>query len=545
MKTELLLKSNAIFTGLEDVPFSGGILISGNRIAEVFREDEMTAAQEEGREVYDLGDRMIMPGFIDGHVHFSWGATAASSHMCTEIEQSTSEEECVDMIRDFAEKHPEEKRILGIGWFPANWNDAPLPTKASLDAKAGDRPVYLVSADAHSAWLNTKALQECGYTADSEVSFGEICKGEDGEPNGLLLELEAMAPVVTKMISFEKPVARKMYGDFLEEIASFGITALSDMTAHELNDDVFHFFDLMAEMEEQGKLSARLHVYSDLLRDDNFAEEQQLAEKYHSEKMRYSGLKQFIDGVTSTYTGFLIEPYADRPETSGFSNYEKEVYQKAVIAANAAGFGVRLHCIGDQAVRWGLDLFEESNRVNGNEHNERGLKNAIEHIEHIHPQDVPRWKELGVIASMQPYHLTLDANEKIARIGEERCRYEWPFQSLLENGAKLAFGTDFPVIGLNPFVNIYAAITRCDDAGNPTGVNPQEKISLAQTLKAYTAGSAEVYDRADDLGTLEKGKLADIAVIDGNLFARTAEEIKDSKIYMTIFDGKIVYRNEE
>lgn len=540
-----LLKSDAIFTAVDEKPFPGGILVSGQRIEKVFRKEELPAEAEKNWRVYDYGERLIMPGFIDGHVHFSWGATAASSHMCTDIEHSRSEAECASMMETFAKEHPEEKRILGIGWFPANWNDAPLPTKASLDAVIPDRPVYLISADAHSAWLNTKALEECNYNRDSQVSFGEICKDAAGEPNGMLLELEAMAPVVTKMISFEHDVARDMYEGFLAEIRSYGITSISDMTAHELNMDVLNFFNLMKELEAEGRLSVRLHVYSDLLREPSLDREKEMKKQFSSEKMRYAGLKQFIDGVTSTYTAFLLEPYADKPETNGFSNYPKEVYQEAVNRANAEGFGVRLHCIGDKAVRWALDIFEESNRVNDNEGNKRGLKNSIEHIESLHPEDIPRFDKLGVIASMQPAHLPLDANEKLTRIGKERCVYEWPFKSMCDSNAQLAFGTDFPVVGLNPFPNLYAAITRCGSDGLPTGINPEETISLQQALCAYTIGSAAVYGREEELGSLEEGKLADIIVADRNLFTCTPQEIKEGKIHMTMFDGEIVYERKD
>lgn len=543
MKT--LLKSKAIFDGTDVEPFAGAILISESKILSVFREGEPVEKIAGEHEILDFGNQLIMPGFIDAHTHFSWGATAASTHMCTEIEASTSEEECAQMIRQFAKSHPEEKRILGIGWFPANWNAAPLPTKETLDNVVDDRPVYLVSADAHSAWLNTKALEECGYTRDSAVSFGEICKGKDGEPNGMLLELEALAPVITKMISFDRAIAREMYEGVLKELAMNGITALSDMTAHELSEDVYDFFHLMAELDGENKLTARLHVYSNLRRSQSFDLEHEMTAQFSSEKMRFTGLKQFIDGVTSTYTGYLIAPYQDKPDCCGYANYEKDVYQKAVNRANEEGFGVRLHCIGDKAVRWGLDIFEAANDVTGNKGNKAGLRNAIEHIESMHPDDIPRFAELGVTASIQPYHLTLDANEKIARIGKERCKYEWPTKSLLDAGAKVVFGTDFPVIGFNPFHNIYSAITRCDDKGFPTGVNPDETITLAQALRAYTSESAGVYGRQEEIGTIEEGKFADLIVVNHNLFEASPEQIRDSEVVMTIFDGKIIYQNSK
>jgi predicted amidohydrolase YtcJ len=184
-----------------------------------------------------------------------------------------------------------------------------------------------------------------------------------------------------------------------------------------------------------------------------------------------------------------------------------------------------------------LDMFEASKRANGR----HGLKNTIEHIESIHPDDISRFAELDVIPSMQPYHLTLDFNEKIGRIGMKRCRWEWPHKTILDKGGSLAFGTDYPVVDFNPFPSIYAAVTRCDDEGNPTGINPEECISLAEALKAYTAGSANAYGRLEELGTLEEGKLADLIVVDRNLFEVEPYEIKDASVELTVMDGRIVF----
>ncbi|MEL7658187.1 MAG: amidohydrolase family protein [Bacillota bacterium] len=241
-----------------------------------------------------------------------------------------------------------------------------------------------------------------------------------------------------------------------------------------------------------------------------------------------------------TYTAYLLEPYSDNPETVGFSNYPAELYEECIVGANKEGFGVRLHCIGDAAVRLALDAFEKSNHQNDN----RMLKNTIEHIESIHADDIPRFAQLGVVASMQPIHLPLDVNEKISRIGEERCQYEWPFKTMLENNATLAFGTDFPVASINPFPNIYAAVTRCDEHGELFGINPQERISLAETLRAYTYGSACAINREKELGTLEAGKLADIVVLDRNLFAVSEAEIPVTSVALTVMDGQIVYKTE-
>ena len=208
-----------------------------------------------------------------------------------------------------------------------------------------------------------------------------------------------------------------------------------------------------------------------------------------------------------------------------------------MIAANAARLPVRIHCIAEGSVRMALDAFEESLKVNG----KHGLVNSIEHIETMHPDDIPRFRELGVVASMQGEHLPLEMNEKVARLGEERCRYEWPFRSLADAGAVLAFGTDFPVVYYNQFKGIYAAVARKNYDGTTAGVDNGEKLTLPEALRANTIGSAIVYGRDDEIGTLEAGKLADVIVLDRNLFTADVEEIKDAEVALTVMDGNVVY----
>ncbi|MDR0851718.1 MAG: amidohydrolase [Clostridiales Family XIII bacterium] len=545
-QADIILKGNAIFTGLEDRPVSGAIAVSGNKIQKVFQIGESPDAYVgPDTKVIDAGDKLIMPGLIDAHTHFFMGATCASSHCCMEITDSVSETDCVRIIKEYADTHPDEACVLGMGWLPAFWNDAPLPTKKSLDEAIPDRPVYLAAADVHTVWTNSKGLEELGIDRNSTVSSGEIPKDADGEPTGLLIEFEACLPAIQKLYDFPKEVLKEIYSDLLTSIAKNGITAFGEVTPSFLNQTTYNQFDALAEFERDGKLTARLHLYSDLLSiDSDAAKELKTANRYHSDKLVYTGLKTLLDGVTSTYTGFLLEPYADKPDTVGYANAPKADYEKATAIANRAGLPMRCHCIGDAAVRWGLDIFEHANAETGNPKNTKKIRNTIEHIESIQPEDIPRFKELGVIASVQPAHLVLDENEKISRIGKARSRWEWPFRTLLDQGAHLAFGTDYPVVGLNPFKNIYAAVTRCNYDGTPAGVNPEERISLSEALKRYTAGSAYVFSRESELGTLEEGKLADIIVVNKNLFEIPEIDILKAEVDLTIFDGKEIYKKE-
>ncbi|MCB6992153.1 amidohydrolase [bacterium 210820-DFI.6.37] len=536
MNADLILKSSRIFTGLSPEPVSGAVAIKGNKILAAGPEAERLAGP--GTEVRNYGNKLIMPGFIDAHVHYFVGAISASDHMCDAISASTSEAECVEMIRNFAKEHPEEKRILGIGWFPANWNDAPLPTKQSLDEAIPERPVYLISADCHTFWMNSKALEEAGITADMKPKSGSVGKLENGELSGLLFEPDAFQPAMAKVMDLELEQMKQVHRDFLRHINKCGVTSISEMSADDYNDTTYRNYSVVKKMEEEGELTCRLHLYTKLDGYTDFTKALEYKERFCSEKLRLSGVKGFLDGVTSTFTGLLLEPYADRPQTRGVDvpNASQEDNTRYIKAANKAGLPVRLHCIADGSVRMALDMYEESRKANG----QLPFRNTIEHIENIHPDDIPRFAELSVIPSMQPYHLTLDFNEKIGRIGRERCRWEWPHRSLLDSGAELAFGTDYPVVDFDPFPSVYAAVTRLDDDGKPTGVNPRERITLAEALTAYTVGAAKAYNR-DDIGVLAEGKLADVIVVDRDLFGIPAEELKEASVDLTVMDGKIVY----
>ena len=535
---DIILKSNAVFTGCDDEPFRGGVAVKGNRIIAVEKGDDIDAYKGDGTKVYEYGDNLIMAGFVDGHDHLWWGAVADSDH-AVDITASTSEEEAVAMIKKYADEHPEEPRIRGYGWFPANWNDAPLPSKKSLDEIIPDKPVYMNSADAHTAWLNSKALEESEYTPDMEVIAGAIGVDENGEMNGIIYEPDAMANALNNFYDFPPDQIEEIMHNFMKGLASKGVTSLSEMSADDYTDMFYNRYKVFKKMSDAGDFTSRVHCYTAFMRRTDFSDAVKWKEEFNTPTFRVVGVKGFLDGVTSTYTALLLAPYADRPDTTGEGAPldNQESLTASVIAANAAGLPVRIHCIGDGAVRMALDAYEKSLKVNGN----HGLANTVEHIESIDPADIPRFKELGVVASMQGEHLPQENNEKVTRIGVERCRYEWPWRSLLDAGARLALGTDFPVVYYNQFPGIHATVARKNYDGSPAGVENGEYLTVAEALKAVTMGSAYVYGRDHELGSLEPGKLADIIVMDRDLFTVPVDDIKDTNILLTVMDGNVVY----
>jgi len=539
---DLVLKSSAVYDCVGQKPVPGCVAIKGNRILAVAPELEKLDCVGPDTKVMDYGDQMIMPGLVDAHVHYFMGGMFGSKYVCNDIVNSRSEEECVAMIKKFADEHPDLERIIGLGWFPSYWNDAPLPNKRSIDKAIPDRPVYLISADIHTFWCNTKALEEAGITPDMPVRSGKIGTFEDGEMDGMLYEPEAYQPAMNKVMELPVDKMKEIHKEFLRHIAACGITTISEMTANDYNSTTIRNFRIIKEMEDAGELTARLHLYTKLAGYTDFSQALEYKKEFDSEKLRMQGIKGFIDGVASTFTALTLEPYSDRPDTCGIGVplTPKESMQASVTAANAAGFQVRIHCIADGAVRMALDMYEESQRINGRS----DYKNAVEHIESIDPADIPRFKQLNVIPSMQPMHLLLDADEQVSRMGPDRVKYEWAFKSLLDAGGKLAFGTDYPVVDFDPFPTIYAAVTRNNLDGRPASQNPWECLTMEQTLKAYTIDAANTYDREHDLGTLEPGKLADIIVVDKNLFTISPEEILKSSVVMTMLDGKIIFQKD-
>ena len=539
LKADIVLKSKLIFDSLAEKPYEGAIAIKGNRIVAVCKDEGANEYIGKDTKVVNYEDKLIMPSFIDAHDHMYNGIVNLSDHVCTTLIESKSEEECVQMIKDYADTHPDEKRIRGCGWFPANWGDAPLPTKESLDKAVPDRPAYLMSADSHTCWLNSKAIEETGVTPDWELKTGCVGIGEDGEPNGLLFEPEAFMPALQYMMDFTEEEFADIMEAQLQKVVAQGITVMSDMGAYAPGETTEKIFERFKRFRESKTLPLRLYFTMALADGGDYSEVLKCKEKYDSEMFEINCVKGFVDGVTSTYTGYLLEPYEDKPDTCGVGcpMINPKEGNEWIAKANAAGLPVRLHCVGDAAVRQALDMYENSIKVNGGV----PFHNSVEHIELISPADMKRFKELNVVASMQPAHLPLDVNEKVDRCGMRRSTYAWNHRSLLENGAILAFGTDFPIVDLNPFENIYAAVARCYDSGMPTGTNPWECISMADTLKAYTIGAAHAYNKQNDLGTLEAGKYADIIVLDTNLFEVEYVDIKRTNVLMTMVNGQIVY----
>ncbi|MRH41708.1 amidohydrolase family protein [Aquibacillus halophilus] len=536
---DLVLSSNAVFTGLQNQPFKGSVAIKENVILAVGTEQEIRPFIGEQTKVMYFGEQLIMPGFNDFHTHLFLGSLSQES---VTLNQAKSEQEVAEMVKIFADSRPTDRWIFGFRWYHVYWDEKKLPHRSTLDKLIPDRPVFLFNDECHGAWVNSKALELLGIDKDTpNPPFGEIMRDEDGEATGFLYET---AMTYAKEVFESIPIERQeeLLQNFLKTTARLGITSVSDMLplpGLELGN-----LSLYKQFDVQNKLTTRIHFLAAL--NGDLEHPRYLREVFNSEKLKFSGLKQFLDGVPITYTAFMIDPYTDNDTTRGNTLIPIDVVKEWTKEADKENFRIRLHACGDGAVRLGLDCFEAAQRQNG----QRDSRHTIEHIEVIHPDDMDRFSELDVIASFQPEHMAVSkqfaTNTYRKRLGKEREKYTWPINSIKDSGAPIAFGTDFPVVGLDPLTEIYRAVTRVHDDGYPIGGwNPSEKISLAEALRFYTLGSAYGVFRESELGTLEKGKLADVIVLDRNLFNVGLEEIRDTRVALTVMDGKVVYYAED
>lgn len=547
MAKNFIIRSKNVFDGKHHSPQPMAIAVSGKRIVRILPWDY----QEHdfpGDYIYkkwnliDYGDRYIQYSFIDAHTHIFNGAVDASDYVCSDLSSCQSEEECVEKIHDYAVKHPEARRIRGSGWFVGNWKSGKLPDKISLDKAIPDRPVYLRCADAHSYWLNSAALEEAKVVPKPEMKNGQVVTFPNGELSGLLLEPAAYEPADEKFLEFSDEEMLHILENFQKILAQDGVAGASEMFAQDYIPETYRQFDLLKKVDEEGKMAAQVFAYTKLFGYTDFTEFFKMKRHFNSPHFHIAGVKGFVDGVTETHTGMLLEPYTDDPSTCGenLPLWPKDKMQEEIIEANRQGIQVRLHCIADGSVRMALDMYEESKRVNGN----KDMRNTIEHIENIHPDDLGRFKEIGVIPSMQPYHLVLAKNGTILRLGEERVKWEWAFRSILDHGGEIALGTDFPVVSINPFPTIYAAVVRKDDqTRQPTGFNPDEKMTMEEAIRGYTQEAAKVYHAEQDMGTIEEEKYADLIVLNQNLFEAKEEEILNTKVDVNYFEGELIYNS--
>ena len=536
MTADMIIKGNAIFDSVSDKPFAGFVAVKGNRIAAVGKEmDSISQYAGDDTKIIDAGDRLVMPGFHDSHTHL---ILAGMYKTYPNLGSARSEEEAAVMLKEYYDSQPGDGWVYGFNWYHVFWDKKELPRKETLDRYFPDRPVFLINAEAHGAWVNSLALEIAGVTADTPDPFGgEIARDENGEPTGFLYE-SAIEYVAAHALIFTEEQEKTFLRKYMADAAELGITGVVDVQPYFGKD--LGSLDVYTGMESDGELTVRITAAANLLGDLDEALEN--SKKYCTEKVRAHMLKQFVDGVITTHTALLLEDYTDAPGNRGTQLSELEKIDAAVQEGHKRGLWIKIHAIGDRAIRFTIDSYEKAIKTYG----ANGCRHAIEHVEMVTDSDIERFGQLGLIPSVQPEHIglmpTWEGEEYRVNIGEERAGRTWPFRSLLESAGVLAIGSDCPVVDNNPFYAIHRGVTRLHDDGLPEGGwNPTQKLTVADILRGYTLGSAYGIGREDELGTLEEGKFADIAVIDRNLFETDPKDIRGAHVDMTIMDGKVIF----
>ena len=415
-KADIVLSSDAIFTGLTHEPTSGAIAILGDKILSVGSKAEIEHFIGSGTKVFNYGNQLIMPGFHDFHLHIMFSALSLTS---INLFEARSAQEVAEKVLEFSKECPEEGWIIGMQWDAGYWHDKQEPHYRILDAVIPDRPVVLFHAEGHYTWVNSKAMELAGVTEEiRDPDFGRYERDKNGLLTGILYE-EAQQIVLKEALRLTQNKKETILKEFLRLLSQYGITSVNDLFAP--IDDFLQDYDLFEKLDKQGELTTRFHITPEL--DGNLDKAQILRNKYVSKKLQFSGLKQFVDGTVTGHTAYFLKPYSDQLDICGHPALDPEVLIDRVVKADELGFRIRFHAIGDAAIRLALDAFEEAVRKNG----KRDSRHTIEHIEVIDSDDIERFSKLGVIASMQPDHMAASSREVYSSIiGPEREKNVFP-----------------------------------------------------------------------------------------------------------------------
>ena len=530
---DLIILNAAVRTMDAAKPTAEAVAVSGNRITAVGSTADLRALAGPKTRVVDAGGKSVLPGFNDAHVHWLSGGYSITN---VDLRDASSPAEFTKRIADFAKRIPKGRWILGGDWDHENFPGAALPTKEWIDGATPDHPVFVSRLDGHMSLANSLALKLASVTKDTkEVPGGLIVRDATGEPTGVLKD--AAMDLVDKVIpphSWDENHAAALAAT--EHAARLGVTSVQDMSA---GDDV----GLYQFMHECGELKTRIYGMRSIVSWEVLGKTG-VRGAFGNEWLRIGGLKGFADGSLGSTTAYFFEPYNDAPDTRGllFDQMLPEgIMLERTEAADKRGLHVMIHAIGDQANALILDIYQQVAEKNG----PRDRRFRIEHAQHLRPADIKRFGTQQVIASMQPYHCADDGRWCNKRIGPERSKGTYAFRTLLDTGAVLAFGSDWTVAPLNPMEGLKAAVTRQTlDGKNPTGWVPEQKISLEEAIHAYTVGSAYAEFQEKVKGTLTPGKLADLVLLDCDIFKIEPAQIDKVKVTLTVVDGKVVWEGK-
>jgi len=519
-----------IYTVNEKQPLAEAVVIEGNTIVFVGSNEDAKKIIDASTEVIDLDGKLMLPGFIDDHAHFVSGGFYLQG---IDLRPAKSTSEFKKILKDYLSIH-KGKWITGGNWDHEQWEVTDLPTKEMIDDFSQNTPIFVDRFDGHMALANSYALKLAGIDKNTtSPQGGMIVKDpKTGEPTGILKD-NAMYLVYSKIPSSSSEEIYEAALTALKEAKRFGVTSIQDITYRN---------DLIAyqKLEKEGKLTCRIYTRLPISEYKNLVDAG-IQNNFGSDKIKLGSLKAFADGSLGSSTAWFFERYNQDTTTTGLpmdivTNGELEKWS---IDADKNKLQLSTHAIGDRANAWMLDLYEKIKKENP----QWDRRFRIEHAQHVRFQDIPRFTEIGVIASMQPYHAIDDGVWAEKRIGPERIKYTYPFRTMLDKGVKLCFGSDWTVAPLNPLTGIYAAVTRRTlDDKNPNGWIPEQKISVEEAIKCYTINNAFAAFEENIKGSIEVGKLADFVVLSDDIFTIDPIKIKDIQVEMTVLDGVVIYK---
>jgi predicted amidohydrolase YtcJ len=527
---DLILTSGRIWTADPERPQAEALAAREGRLIAVGSNGEISKLRGPHTKVIDARGRRVVPSFIDSHTHMSSGGF---NLLALDLRHTKDPEDFTHQLMVFAAKKPHGQWLTDGAWDHQQWNPPRLPTKALLDAATEDRPTCLARQDGHMIVCNSLALELAGITKETpDPQGGVIVRDSSGEPTGVLKDaamdaIWSVRPARTQVELVEALQAA------MRHAASVGVTSVQDLPGNA--------GDLAAwkKLRDAGELTVRVNYRPSLTNWETAAKAR--SEMKNDDWLRVGGVKGFADGSLGSSTALFFAPYSDDPQNSGVFNAEAiplERMEERVAGADLAGLQVEIHAIGDRANAAILDLYERVLAANG----PKDRRFRIEHAQHLRPADIPRFARLSVIASMQPYHAIDDGRWAERRIGAERCRTTYAFRSLLDSGARLAFGSDWDVAPLSPIAGMDAAVNRRTiDGANPGGWFPQQRISPVEALSAYTSGAAYAAFEEKEKGSLTRGRLADFVVLSRDVLSIDPSEIVKTQVDLTVVGGRVVF----
>jgi predicted amidohydrolase YtcJ len=528
----VILTNANIYTVDPAQPRATALAIANDRIVAVGSDDEIERVQLPGAARLNLGGAFVLPGFIDAHLHLEWTGLGMQRVSVFEV---PSRREAVERVRARAAQTPPGEWIFGDGWTQALWDDQAFPTAAELDEATRDHPVALSAKSGHAMWVNSIALQRAGVTATTpDPEGGQLVRDAGGRPSGTLLE-NAMGLVGAH---FPTPTPEQEEDATVLAMRAMNTRGLTGVHCMDGGDAAVRSFNTYQRLREQGRLTLRIvkQLPAEYL---DQAADLGIRSGFGDTWLRVGGIKIFSDGALGPRTAAMLAPYEGETDNYGIATIEREELFEKVLKANAHGLAAVIHAIGDRANHDVLDAFEIAIRQSSIQNLKSKIRNRIEHAQVLHPNDIARFAQLGVIASVQPIHATQDMLMADAHWGK-RSAHAYAFRSLLDSGARLAFGSDSPVETFDPLVGLHAAVTRrrADGTPGPGGWYPEQRVGIEDAIRAYTIGAAYAGGLEREVGTLQPGKLADLVVLTRDLTAIPADEILSARVERVMVNGE-------